>query len=808
MDPSRLPITSRTVRYGCPLTPSTTCFDPKSGKPPEEDRLYANEIAVDVGGRCWGFNTEEPIIDHHFVREEGNYPSAAAAVLHLCGKIAEWLENLSPEARSIQIVTHCNPDFDALASVTAVEALIREPMPHLNRDRIGLSEYGWLPAGDPPSKINWFSPRGLHVVPASHRWLFYIASVASYSDACKEYAVPVHLRLPAFLEAAACRSRAVWLDEERRVFFDAVRSEIQCGANPLTDVLLASHPGFKRETELLKRVPESYAKDLKQVRISVAPIPIWPDFVERYRELSEQPLLQGGTLNRAHVDSQIGEHAEPVDGVYIRDPECILFKTMARQDAANSPSGRGFVFTAIAYSNAKQSVGNSSDYFFSLDPEAIPGANLYPVWALLQEQEVKTRIEAGCQTETAIRVGYEKRAVGYEGHFRDPWFDGSNSGGTIVVTPSGGTAIGPPGVRRDLMDDPVVAIVRQYLDQFPYSDEPKMLDFSLDPDQAEPSVLPSSALEDTPPPENAVRFVQLRLAASVELKPGLADAIQRRLWRLLNGGVSEQVPADWGNHTWSCETAVGVWSRRGIAIATIPEAESLAAEVAEAVGGMAKILRAIERAPKELTIFGDLLETIARVRSKENLSRCRLQNRFFDALDCDALIEVLHARYAALASNRSLSSIESLQKHASLLEVVIIAIYVVELAHILTDGAHAVLPRLTLAYLVGSMALMVVSFVVASKSRLNGLTHSWRRLWPQGACLSLVILAGIWLSIAAHHEIDIQKEKERAARVREAESIREELSTLNQKLEAVATRSNAAPQPNAGKKQPATSGDR
>lgn len=53
-------------------------------------RLHENELAVDVGSVCWGLDgTELRVIDRNPVRP-GNFPGAAASVLHLAGKIQAW----------------------------------------------------------------------------------------------------------------------------------------------------------------------------------------------------------------------------------------------------------------------------------------------------------------------------------------------------------------------------------------------------------------------------------------------------------------------------------------------------------------------------------------------------------------------------------------------------------------------------------------------------------------------------------------------------------------------------------------------
>lgn len=57
-----------------------------------ERELFENELAADVGGSCWGHDGETlPVLDHHFYRGDGQFPSATSAVLHHAARIRERL---------------------------------------------------------------------------------------------------------------------------------------------------------------------------------------------------------------------------------------------------------------------------------------------------------------------------------------------------------------------------------------------------------------------------------------------------------------------------------------------------------------------------------------------------------------------------------------------------------------------------------------------------------------------------------------------------------------------------------------------
>ena len=94
--------------------------------------LYENEVVVDVGGSCLNQNGEDNLIfDHHFTSPEIAFPSASAAVLHNARAIHDTLqkrlaENVSDASTPVWIVTHQNPDFDALCSSFLVEAIIAQ----------------------------------------------------------------------------------------------------------------------------------------------------------------------------------------------------------------------------------------------------------------------------------------------------------------------------------------------------------------------------------------------------------------------------------------------------------------------------------------------------------------------------------------------------------------------------------------------------------------------------------------------------------------------------------------------------------
>src|SRR5215471_16499555 len=132
--------------------------------------LFANALAVDVGGTCWGGNEPLPIIDHHYPRE-AQFPSASAAVLHKASQIRERFAHRDV----VWLVTHKEPDFDAFCSMYLVRWIIETPnLPDLQQ--YGLHPNGWLDLQH-RQKIYWFNP-DLAEIPAEHRWAYLLAGYA------------------------------------------------------------------------------------------------------------------------------------------------------------------------------------------------------------------------------------------------------------------------------------------------------------------------------------------------------------------------------------------------------------------------------------------------------------------------------------------------------------------------------------------------------------------------------------------------------------------------------------------------------
>jgi len=473
-DPSPKPPPEPTPRTGTKsfkyryVGPRTT-FCPASGLRTsgkgDPDRLHDNEIAVDVGGACWGHAGEErSILDHHFLRP-GQYPSAAAAVLHNAHRLQQRFGSFTG---ALWLVTHQQPDFDAFCAMYLVKQILLGTTPAEGWRDHGLEPDGWSGAD---TEIRWFEP-DLEELPAERRWPVLLAAYAAYVDNCRRVYGPKHRTLASVLTAAIARGRH-YRNENNGAgeFFDEVRQVLQDeqkGLNPLYDSVLDGSTLFKDELELLDRQVEAYQRDIDKAARTVVhlqrastPFPDW------FRRVQATPLLNDDqSIEPLHL-RPAGAASIRADGIFLRDPECLFFKDWVRNDTIAS-LGRGFSFSGVAYSRGRTSGQlNESDYYFSLDMDQPIGWHLYDVWATLQAREVQALIEAGLPSERAAtcRSGFEARSGSYSPYFDDPWFDGSSYRCTIIGTPARGTFIGGAGMERDLSDDPVAQLVRTVLER-------------------------------------------------------------------------------------------------------------------------------------------------------------------------------------------------------------------------------------------------------------------------------------------------------------------------------------------------------
>jgi hypothetical protein len=497
--------------------------------------LYANELAVDVGGRAFAIDGETAaVFDHHFGGAE-RPPCAAVAVLQRANAIAARFGDC--EAGVIWLVAHRDADFDALCALYLARWAIAEREPV-----------------DVPAGVDWFSPRAGALVPRRVRWAFQLAGYAACVDHARRLYCARNEALHSVLYAALARGRP-YLDAESGAleFFTEVRARLEAGANPQSDSVLASSATFAPELAMLRRENELYELDMARARTAVVFVPIAPDdFEAAYARACARPLPG---LGDAPSELSARDDRLAVDGVYLRDPECLLFKEWARLDRAHSTLGRGFTFTCIA---VEENGGGRVAYYASLDPEFGHGLHLYPVWERLQRREAAALRAARCDPAAGpARAGFESRAGDAGALFADPWYDGGTYACQIVVSPNGGSAIGPAGRCADLADDPVAAEIRAELEDWAFAG-------AID-------VHPEPAPADAPADSPAYRFGRVEIRDAVDvLNDATALQLGGQLWCALFGTADRVTSADVIRaRTYRRNGLLAVWNRAGVAVAHV-----------------------------------------------------------------------------------------------------------------------------------------------------------------------------------------------------------------------------------------------
>jgi hypothetical protein len=549
--------------------------------------LYANELVTDVGGTCWDRNEPLAIIDHHFSRD-GQFPSASAAVLHKAKLIREKFA--SQQNNVLWLVTHQQPDFDAFCSLYLARWVVEDMDAAIDWELYGLHPDGWIDSAG-KRKIDWFDP-DINQVPLAQRWALLLASYASIIDNSRHLSCPRQRALHSVLYAALKRGRD-YLNETSgaREFFDEIKVSLQeKRLNPMVDSVLEGSSRFAPELSMLDREVEAYHRDIHRARKSIVYLPEseapFPNFFKSVRDVSLAKEKEPDRSLETNVDRLLlaDTFRIPTDGIYLRDPECLLFKEWARLDLGNSALGSGFEFTAIAYSGGHPAATvNQSDYVFSIDPERATGRHLYTVWSRLQTKEVEALRVAGQSSialENGFRRGSEAATEASSKLFTDPWFDGHNCFGTIVAAPHRGTHIGPAGVRSDLRDDSVAEAVRTELENALYLAEsptegPQVIlhDFGGPANMSAnvPLALDLDAPQLIPPPhEGYFRFGSIPLRADVPISSGhnLSGQIAETLWQVLYPDLPYDKPADFvERHVVVTADCVGIWGQRGIVVA-------------------------------------------------------------------------------------------------------------------------------------------------------------------------------------------------------------------------------------------------
>jgi hypothetical protein len=452
------------------------------------------------------------------------------------------------------LITHQAPDFDAYCSLYLARKILE----------------GEITPVPIPERWDWFNPAQT-LGPSSQRWPMLLAAYASAVDHGKPLRCQAEKRIHAVLYAALRRGRE--LGPGAVSFFDAVREVIEHrGLNPLFDSLFDQRSEFGPELDFLERDRTAYERDLKRGRHANVTVLRSPrPFGEWFQELEKTPLLENPDL---HL-SPPGHKRERVEGIFIRDPESVLFKEWAREDAEHAANGVGFLFTAVCYSGALADAGsgnNTARYFFALDPERAAGHHLYHLWAALQTAEFREQ-GAASPPEGVPRPDFRGRKVG-----PDPWYDGNAYDATIIDTPRQGTRLKSDGGSdlRSHQPNTVEAVLASSLERFWVEslERPLMVKDLACSEAAKPVYSSEAQLElkelaDIQPGDDCLRFASLELDEAINpLDPLDASNIGRTLWPVLEERGIKTVPADFeSRHLVRVPAGLVIWNRRGVAVA-------------------------------------------------------------------------------------------------------------------------------------------------------------------------------------------------------------------------------------------------
>ncbi|MEZ0296091.1 MAG: hypothetical protein ACAI35_06515 [Candidatus Methylacidiphilales bacterium] len=553
--------------------------------------LKENEIVLDMGNAEFGGGPKDALIFDtvSFDRfsqslSKPSLTSVSFAVLFYCREI---IARLKADQGKIVIYTHESPDYDALCASYLLRCLYdcekrseeRLVTPEQLDKHIGVTR---LTYDKHPQEeyINHYDPQ---IEPDEEgAWPILLASVAACLTGEAAMHVPREQSLYAVLEAARKRKRNLSTDGFHLLFDSARKKMKENRVNPLYDAIFTlDDPNFGNEMRLLSREREYYEEDVRRARkaLVMVPISLWSN--GWYRNCTSKPLP-----SEHPDDKQDGTKWKLTDGIFIRNPKSILFKSFAREDVKNSSLRQGFRFTAITESDRVQNPISRSSYSFALDPKFQDGAHLYPVWEDLQRLELNKLKELATKDDSGIksyfihpnklteeeakewlaqkpaREGYAQRAEkGCRHYYSDPWYDGASRRCTIVRSPTKGTAIDEKTV-----EDRVKHILESKL----FKGDAKVYNYPLKgfTEGSEASPADANIFGDQPQLiEGTFRLVEAFLHEEVKLSNSMViGQIGHYLWKILEG--SEVAELDEG-YIIRMADAVAVWSRRGVAIARV-----------------------------------------------------------------------------------------------------------------------------------------------------------------------------------------------------------------------------------------------
>ena len=333
-------------------------------------------VAKPASGRVYldvGNSLVPGVIDHH--QPDAPELCTSALVLDQPRLVTAQVAGLG-SGEPMEVVTHFFPDMDAITAVHFTAML-------LSGRRPGAGARRW--AGyvcDVDRGLTRLDPN--RPLTAYALFLARMELVAQAGDAADRTAVSVRV-----LDAG-------------RALIDWLLAGIDAGAEP--DALAeaaGADPTFAAEVELIYADLARYRLDLQRAERFVVPLP-----------------------------KATGGGREQAPGLWIRQPDAVLFKAWARGDQAGAEDERGFVFTAVELSGERS--------ILSVMPDS--GLWLYGLGERLEEAETDKRRRLGRERRGEPRPGYVSP---------DPWYDGRSPlhNFTIIDAPHGGTLLSGREIR-------------------------------------------------------------------------------------------------------------------------------------------------------------------------------------------------------------------------------------------------------------------------------------------------------------------------------------------------------------------------
>jgi len=724
--------------------------------------LHENEVALDVGGRCIGCDDSSlNVIDHHFFSQKERLPSAACAVVHHGPELLQRFAGASHD--TVWLVGHRDADFDAFSAMFLVRWLLTEQPSAKYWDEIGIRASGF----------DWYEARAAFAkgdatdeAVRSLRWAVLLASYSAHIDNARRIVVRRERALHSVFYAALLRGRAFAApDDGACELFQQARHEIEAGRDPLFDMVLEPGGAFAPEFALLESESAAYERDLRHARRAIVYVPnAGRPFEEWYEEVAAEPLLdETGAIQEPHLAGVDTGQRRAMDGIYLRDPECLLFKEWARADVDGSSMHRGFTFTFVVYSRERPGAErNTGSYYIALDPNDAGHCHLYTVWARLQAAEVAaigTPAADGADQRQA-RTGFEGRAGERAASFDDPWFDASNYACTLVATPGRGTLIGKGGTASDCTDDPIFEVVREELERWAY-DPPEITYHDRSAACDGPLARPDRTVKVRelktiePADSSCFRFAYVRLQEYADLaSPAFTLQVAEMLWRALHPKARSIAADTLRTHLFRFGGVLGVWSRAGIALAYTSDAEAsvkklqgLFDEVARCACLTDELIKAEKSAAQAARIAGgsrantigkrvelgeNVLRSLAETWHKLALPEGRVLSNFVDEIGLARVAEALRdlttatktaEQNAQLAEQNAridehMTVVADVQTKVEWLELLFVGIYATEIGHVISeyafDEAYRLLATLVVA---ATLTLPAMAFLQPWKHR-------------------------------------------------------------------------------------------